>query len=382
MNNRHAFISRLRALVRKEMRQMWRDKSNLAIGVVLPMVLILLFGYGISLDLKHAPVAVVLEDHSPSARDAVSALYGSTYISAVSVPDMPAAVQLLRADSVSAIVRVPPQFTHDLMMGRAQVQLIVHGAETNSANAIIAYVNGAFATQNQKQQARGMVSVDNAGGTPIGQVVLEQRLWFNAANTSTWYLVPGLIVLIITLVGAFLTSLMVAREWERGTFESLFVTPVQSVEILLAKLIPCFLVGLFGLALCMVSAKLLFAVPMYGSLLMLLLASVLYLFVALGMGLLISSVTKSQFLASQVTLVASFLPTMMLSGFIFDLHNAPLPIQIIGQIVPATHYMNAIKTLYLAGNVWSMVWKECLILAAYAVLFLALSRRVTRKRLN
>ena len=170
--------------------------------------------------------------------------------------------------------------------------------------------------------------------------------------------------------------------WARGTLEALFVTPVRSVEILLAKIIPCFLVGLLGLALCLLAARLLFHVPMYGSLLALLVSSMLYLFVALGIGLLSSAVTKNQFLASQISLLASFLPAMMLSGFIFDLRNVPTAVRVIGNLLPATYFMELVKSLFLAGDFWPLIIRNCLILAGYAVVLLGLAQLATRKRLD
>jgi ABC-2 type transport system permease protein len=207
-------------------------------------------------------------------------------------------------------------------------------------------------------------------------------LWFNEANTSTWFLVPGLIVLITTLVGAFLTALVMAREWERGTLEALFVTPVRPMEILLAKIIPYFGVGLIGLAMCLVAARFLFDVPLEGSLLLILVVSVFYLFVALGIGLLISAVTKNQFTASQVALVTSFMPALMLSGFIYDLRNMPLVVQGVGRILPATYYLETLKSLFLAGNLWPMILKNCAVLIGYAVVLLAAARAKTRKQIG
>jgi ABC-2 type transport system permease protein len=207
-------------------------------------------------------------------------------------------------------------------------------------------------------------------------------MWFNAANTSTWYLVPGLIVLIMTLVGAFLTAMVMAREWERGTLEALFVSPVRPSEILLAKIIPYFMVGMLGLGICLLAARFLFEVPMYGSLLIVLVSSMLYLLVALGLGLLISSVTRNQFLASQLALITSFMPALMLSGFFFDLRNVPVVIHLIGNALPATYFMELIRTLFLAGNIWPMIFKNCAILAGYAVVLLGLARVVTRKKLD
>ena len=212
--------------------------------------------------------------------------------------------------------------------------------------------------------------------------MVAERMWFNAANTSTWYLVPGLIVLIMTLVGAFLTAMVMAREWERGTLEALFVSPVRPTEILLAKIIPYFMIGMLGLGMCLLAARFLFEVPMYGSLLILLVSSMLYLLVALGIGLVISSVTKNQFLACQLALISSFMPAMMLSGFLFDLRNVPTVIRLVGHALPATYFMELIRTLFLAGNVWPLIFKNCAILTGYAVLLLGLARYVTRKKLD
>jgi ABC-2 type transport system permease protein len=375
------FRSRLISLTRKEFRQLLRDRSNLAIGILLPMVLILIFGYGMSLDVKNAPVAVVMEDASPTAHEAIAGLQLSPTIAPVLLGSMHDAEELMRERKVDGIVRVPSDFSRSLAAGNARVQLIVHGSDAGRASIIQAYVTGALAQSAIRQMDRS----GNASGADaplVGSVTVEQRMWFNAANTSTWYLVPGLIVLIMTLVGAFLTALVMAREWERGTLEALFVTPVRPVEILLAKIIPYFAVGMLGLALCLLSARYLFAVPMYGSLVVVVFSSMLYLIVAVSLGLVISSVTRNQFLASQVALIATFMPSMMLSGFLFDLRNVPTAVWVIGHLLPATYFMDLIKTLFLAGDVWPLIWRNCAILLCYAVGLLLVARAVTRKSLD
>ena len=210
---------------------------------------------------------------------------------------------------------------------------------------------------------------------------VEHRLWFNAANTSTLYLVPGLVVLIMTTVGAFLMALVVAREWERGTLESLFVTPVRPLEILLAKMIPNFVVGMIGFAMCLLASRFLVHVPIMGSLPILVVVSALYMLVAQGLGLLISSATKNQFVASQTALVTSFFPAVMLSGFLFDLNNVPTAVYVLGKALPATHFVELLKTLLLAGNVWSIVIVDSLLLLAYATILLTGARLATKKRL-
>ncbi|MCL2524960.1 MAG: ABC transporter permease [Betaproteobacteria bacterium] len=376
---RNRFWQRLIALTRKETRQLIRDPGSIAIGVLLPIVLILLFGYGLSLDVKNAPMAVVLEDASPAAAQAVAGLQLTPYISPVPLASMREAEALMRDRKVDGIVRLPGDFSRRLAAGDATIQVIVHGADAAKANIILRYATGAL-TQDALRRA------DLAGGAAlgggIGQVSIEQRLWFNSANTSTWYLVPGLIALIMTLVGAFLTALVMAREWERGTLEALFVTPARPVEILLAKIIPYFIVGMAGLLLCLAAARFLFAVPMHGSLAAVVVSAMFYLLVAVGMGLVISSVTRNQFLASQLALILSFLPSLMLSGFLFDLRNVPTPINVIGHAVPATYFIELLRTLFLAGNVWSLVVRDCLILLVYAAVLLGIARVVTRKRLD
>jgi ABC-2 type transport system permease protein len=376
------FGRRLLALTRKEFRQLLRDASNLAIGIVLPIILILIFGYGLSLDVTNAPVAIVLEDSSPTAADAVAAFSLSPTFAPVVVGSMHEGEALLLARKVDAIVRLPADFSRQFYAGHAHAQVIVHGADASRASIILNFANAALGQWAQRQAERSG-SAARADAVPgNGSVVIESRMWFNTANESTWYLVPGLVVLIMTLVGAFLTALVMAREWERGTLEALFVTPVRPFEILIAKIIPYFTIGLCGLALCLLAARFLFHVPMLGSLAVVLVSSMLYLIVAVGMGLLISCVTKNQFLASQLALLSSFMPSLMLSGFLFDLRNVPWIVRAVGRVLPATYFMDLLKTLFLAGNVWPLIFRNCAVLAAYAVLLLVLARTVTRKQLD
>lgn len=380
MNTDHTqsgFLRRFTALLRKEVRQMLRDKSNLAVGLLLPVALILLFGYGLSFDVKNAPVAVVLEDRSPLAREIVEGLQGSAYLAPVFAADMPEAERLMMAGTVDGIVRVPMDFSRRLNAGGAQIQLVLNGVDSSSAQTIEGYVGGAIGAWAQQQ-------ADRAGNKPggVGQVEVVQRMWFNEAGESRWFLIPGLIVLVLTLIGGFLTSLLIAREWERGTLESLFVTPVRPMEIVLSKVTPYLIVGVIDLGLCLLASYFLFQVPMRGSLLVIIVAGLLYLLVSLLLGLWISGVTRNQFQASQMALLASFLPAMMLSGFVFDLRNVPAAIQVISQLLPATHFMQLIKTLFMAGNNWPMILRECGILALYALVLTFATRHTLRKSLR
>ncbi|AEG48547.1 MULTISPECIES: ABC transporter permease [Sphingomonadaceae] len=375
MSSASGFHRRLIALTRKEVRQLLRDKSNLFVGLLLPLALILLFGYGLSFDVKDAPVAIVLEDRSPAAQEAVAGIGGSPYLVPVAAASMDEAVRLIRAHKVEGIVRVPVDFSQRRAAGDARIQLIVNGADSTTASAIEGYVNGGIQTASRH-------IMDRSGSGSGGGITLVQRTWFNEAGVSTWYLVPGLLVLVMTLIGAFLTSLLIAREWERGTLESLFVTPVRPLELVLSKLAPYVVIGAIDMGVCLISARFLFEVPIRGSLLVIIVASLLYLIVALLLGLFISGTTRNQFAASQMALLASFMPAMMLSGFVFDLRNVPLVIQIVSQLLPATHFMELVKSLFLAGTIWPMVLKNCAILAAYGVLLAFVTGRTLRKRLD
>jgi ABC-2 type transport system permease protein len=368
---------RIWALIRKEGRQVVRDPSSFAIGVVLPVMLILLFGYGMSLDVKHVPIAVVLEVPSAEASEITASFQLSPYFETHVTRSMAEADALVVSGKVDGIVLLQSDFAQREADGDASVQLVVNGIDGNTARIIEAYSSAAIAQSGVRLTAEGQETT--AAG---GEAVVENQLWFNTANDSRYFLVPGLIVLIVTLIGAFMTSMVVAREWERGTFEALFVTPVRTDEILISKIVPYFLLGMGGLLLCMASARFMFGVPFRGSFLTLMGASMLYLLVSVATGLLISSTLKSQFLASQVTLVATFMPALMLSGFIYDLRSVPLAIRLVSYVVPARYYVSLLQSMFLAGDVWNVILPNAAVLAVVAVVMLTLTRRATRKSLG
>lgn len=366
---------RIAALIRKETWQVFRDPSSIIVGIIMPMILLVLFGYGLSFDVKNVPVAIVMEENSAEARGAASSFELSDYFSAREVRTMAEAERLLLDRTVNAIVRIPPDFARRMKQGDAEIQVLVHGTDANTARISLGYAQGAIGVWMAREAALGRV-------TAAPPIDVESRMWFNDANNSSYFLVPGLVVLVMTLIGALLTSLVVAREWERGTFEALFVTPVRSTEILLGKTVPYFVLGMIGLALSIAGAKLLFHVPIRGSLTLLVIASMLYLIVALGIGLLISSATKSQFVASQITIIITFLPAMMLSGFMFDIRSMPVAIQAITHIFPARYFVSILQTLFLAGDIWAVILPNAAVLAFMATLLIALAIRSTRKTIG
>jgi ABC-2 type transport system permease protein len=374
MNDLLASLRRIAALVRKESYQVVRDPSSIVIGVVMPLILILVFGYALSLDVKNVPVAVVLEDPSPDAAQLAARFRLSPYFKAALITSMHTAEQLMQRRDVDGIVRLPPDFSRQLAAGHAQVQILVYGADANRARAIQAYAQGAVGAWAAQRLAQG----ESIAGGPVN---VMGRLWFNEAVDSHYYLVPGLIVMVMTLIGAFLTTMVMAREWERGTLEALFVSPVHSSEILLGKTLPYFALGMVGLALTILASKFLFGVPLRGSLIVLSTACTLYLLVALGVGLLVSSYFKNQLVASQISMLLTYLPALMLSGFLFDLRSVPVAVNLIASAFPARYFVSILQTVFLAGDIWSVIAPDAAVLLGMVIFLLALSVIATRKKL-
>jgi ABC-2 type transport system permease protein len=367
---------RLRGLMRKESLQILRDPSSIAIAFVLPVVLLLLFGYGVSLDAKHVPIAVVVDQPDAGTASFTGAFRHLKYFSPVPMPDMHAAEAAMMTGQVDAIMHLRADFGRRLHHADgAPVQLIVNGVNANTARIVSGYAGGIWANW-LGQYARSQ------GVAFAAPVQLVPRVWFNSELRSRDYLVPGLIAIIMTLIGALLTALVVSREWERGTMESLMATPVSIVEILLGKVVPYFVLGTGGMLLSVAMAVWLFAVPLRGSLLMLWFVSSLFLLVALGMGLLISTVARNQFVASQIALIVTFLPAFLLSGFIFEISSMPRVVQWITHIIPARYFVSLLHTIFMAGDVPAVIWPNAAALAVMAVLLFGLVRRISRKRLD
>lgn len=362
--------TRARALIRKEGRQMMRDRSTLTLGIILPMILLLLFGFGLSLDVNLVPVGVVRDNSSPVTRDLFTSLRLSPYFAPVMANSMEEAKTLLRDGKINAIVR---RELKDRPGGSDSVQIIVNGRDSNQARIMQRYLEGAVARWAALRTADSTIPPD--GGRLPGRAVAEPRIWYNHAMESRYFLIPGVTVLIMTLIGTLLTALVIAREWERGTYEAMAATPVMPGEILAGKTVPYFALGMVGLSLCLAAGAWVFAVPMRGSLLLIVAGSALYLVVALGVGLCVSAITKSQFLASQLALVFNFMPTLMMSGFIFDLRSAPWFVYYLAHIFPATWYVELMQTLFLAGNIPQIVARDILVLAVFAVALLTLARK-------
>ncbi len=367
---------RLRGLIWKESVQILRDPSALAIAFVLPLFLLLLFGYGVSLNAEHVPVGVVAEHPSPQTSPFVATLRRSRYFDLHTLPSLAAARDAMAQRDIGAFVWLRSDFARQtLAAGPATIGVVLNGTDANTARLVEGYLMQSWQiwlAQLQQEQ----------GGAPRLPVALQTRIWFNPALRSQDYLVPGLIAVIMTLIGALLTALVVAREWERGTMEALMASPVTMAEILAGKLLPYFVLGMGGMTLSVVLAVTVFGVPLQGSLLVLAGASALFLLVALGMGLLISSLARNQFVAAQIAIVVTFLPAFILSGFIFDIRSMPLPIQVITRILPARYFVSILQTVFLAGDVWPVILPDAAALAVMAAFFLGVTLWRSHKRLD
>jgi len=366
-------LRRLRALMFKEAIQIVRDPSSILMALVMPLILLFLFGYGVNLDATHTRVAVVLEAPSPSSRELAAAFQASRYFEVQLAIDRREAEQALMAGKVHGILVVPATFDADLrkLERRPDLQVILDGADPNTAALVQGYVQGVIAT---------WVALRSAGaGRPLTEGVGD-RLWFNPARTSRYFLVPGLVAVVMALVGTVLTALVVAREWERGTMEAMMATPVTALELLLGKVVPYFVLALGSMAVCTLVAVFLFGVPFRGSAGALLAISAAFLLPSLGQGLLISAGTKNQFLASQLALLSSFLPTFLLSGFLFEISSMPSVVRLVCQIVPGRWLIPSLQTVFLAGDVWPVFFQGIGVLTLMGVVLLALAVRNTKKR--
>lgn len=366
---------RLKGLLRKELLQIVRDPSSIAIAFLLPVVLLLLFGYGVSLDAEHVPLALVVEHPTTDTAAVVGAFQRSRYFRPVVLRTMPEAEAALMRRDVDGILRLRADFAERLHSpSGTAMQLIVNGSDANTARITIGYVEGVWSHWLQDRLAE-------TGQDFAIPVEVEQRVWFNSNLRSRNFLVPGLIAVIMSLIGGLLTALVMAREWERGTMEALLVTPVAMSEILVGKIAPYFVLGMGGMTISVVMAVWLFDVPLRGSLWILVGTTSLFLLAALGMGLLISTLAKVQFVAAQIAIIATFLPAFMLSGFIFDIQSMPAVIRGVTYLLPARYFVSSLQTIFSAGDVPEILIPNGVALLLMATVFLGLTRLVARKRL-
>lgn len=373
----HFSWRRLYALCVKETLQILRDPASWLIAVLIPVLLLLIFSYGINLDTNRMHIGILQQQNNDAALSFSHTLDASPFIVTTVSHNRQQLIDLMQAGKIRGIVVIPMDFTARLASpsDNAPVQLITDGSEPNTALFVQSYLKGSWQIWRQQY-------AQDHGLTIAPLIEVDFRYWFNPAAISQNFIIPGAISIIMTVIGAILTSLVVAREWERGTMEALLSTEVTRTELLLCKLLPYYLLGMLAMLVCMLFSLFIVRVPVRGSLFIIFLVSSLFLFSTLGMGLLISTLTRNQFNASQVALNVAFLPAIMLSGFVFQINSMPLVIRLFTWLVPARYFVNALQTLFLSGNVLPVLLKTSLLLTGASITFIGLSWLTTKRRLD
>ena len=371
------FSRRLAALIRKESLQILRDPSSILVAFVLPLLLLFIFGYGVNLDSNRVRIGLVLEESTPDTASLAAAFTYSRFLDVTQGQHRREFEADLVAGRLRGIVVIPRGFTaRNAERGvRAPVQVIADGSEPNIATFVQNYAQGVIEIWLRHQQ-------EDLGLAQPERVRVESRFWYNEELKSRNFLVPGSIAVTMTLIGTLLTSLVISREWERGTMEALMATPVTIREILLGKLVPYFFLALSSMVVCWLVATLWYEVPFRGSFFALLIATSVFLLTALGQGLLISSYAKNQFLAAQIALMAGFMPALMLSGFVFEIASMVAPVRGVSYAIAARYFVACLQTLFLTGNVWSLFLYSMLCMLVISVFFFFLTARKIVKRLD
>jgi ABC-2 type transport system permease protein len=374
-------LRRLRAVARKEALHLRRDPRSLGLAIGIPMLMIILFGYALTLDVDHVPLVVWDQSGTARSREFVAQFTASRYFdfrgAVAHEPELQRAID--RRDALLALV-IPPDFAARLDAGRAaEVSAVIDGSDSNTAAIVLGYAQAVTGTFNQRL---ALAQVLRTTGRPAAPPLdLRPRVWFNADLESKNFIIPGLIAVIMGLIAALLTSLTVAREWERGTMEQLISTPVKASELIIGKLVPYFVVGMLDVLIAVLMAVFLFHVPLRGSVTLLFATAALFIVGTLAQGILISVLARGQLLASQIAMVSTFLPAFLLSGFMFAISNMPPVVQAITYIVPARYFVSLVKGIYLRGVGLAVLWPDVVFLAVFAAVVLAFAMLKLKKRL-
>jgi ABC-2 type transport system permease protein len=372
-------LKNIKAIARKEYFHLIRDFRSLYLAFFIPLLLILLFGYALSLDVQDVETVVVDHDRTPQSRDFIRKLNASVYFEIVDYPvDISSAIESIDRNQAILAIAIPPDWTANLKSDRkSPLQVIIDGSDPNFAGSTRAYIMAYISRANQDQ----LVEFLNRQGLEKIKPPVEGRIrvWFNEDLESRNFIVPGIIALIIMIVGALLTSLVIAREYENGTMETIRSLPVQAMELLMGKALPYFFIGLVDVLVAILMGQLLFGVVMKSSFWLMILASCVYLGVALCLGLLISTVTKSQLVANQMAILLTYMPSLLLSNFVFPKENMPAILKMVSLIVPATYYIDILNGLYLRNLTFSYLWPSFLVLFVMFLFLITVNMVVLKK---
>lgn len=373
-------LKRIRAVAHKEFIQILRDPRSLALALLIPVLLLLLFGFALTLDVDNVPLAIWNQDNSQFSRDFVLNFKNSRYFKIVAYPDnYKDMLYMLDRSKAMMLLVIPKDFSHYLESGKPSgLQLIVDGTDSNTATIAIGYVRAIVSKYNTELIVNTLAKNNIQVQPPLE---VSPRVWFNPDLLNKYFVVPGLIALIMMLISALLTSLTMAREWERGTIEQLISTPVKGNELVIGKFIPYFVIGFIDLLISVFMAKYIFGVPLRGNIFLLVIMSCLFLTGALNLGIFISTVAKSQLMASQLAILTTFIPTFLLSGFTYPIYNMPQVIQWLTYLIPARYYIVILRGIFLKGVGITTLWDEALLLLFFAVAMMWFTLRKFKKKI-
>jgi len=376
------------ALVKKELFQIVRDPSSILIAFILPFILLFLFGFGINFDTNTVKIGAVVEDKTPLTREILDTMRHSRFLDVKIYEGFKKSARkeaenALLAGDIRGFIVIPNDFSKTFKdkNKKAEIQVITDGSEPNTAKFASAYVEGALGVYRAISALEGKnLSAKSPRGSKIPKIEVEQRFWYNPSLKSSYFVLPGSLAIIMTMIGTVLTALVIAREWERGTMEALLTTKVTKAEFLLSKYIAYFLLGMASITFCILLIILVFRVPYSGSYLALTVVSALFMLGALGFGFFVSTISKNQFIASQIAGTVGFMPAMMLSGLIYEINSMPLPLRILTYFIPARYYVSSITSLFLSGTVIYTFVLNSIILGSFALLMFVIVYKVTPLR--
>ncbi|MGB2705470.1 MAG: ABC transporter permease [Candidatus Omnitrophota bacterium] len=372
-------LNRTAAVAKKEFIQIMRDPRSLALAFAIPVLLIFLFGYGLTLDVDNVPLAIWNQDNSQTSRDFILNFNNSRYFNIVGYYDNYRDMEyLLDRDKILMFMVIPKDFSKNIQSKReAPLQIVLDGSDSNTARFAQGYAESVVLGYNNNFETKAITEASIMNPAPVD---LRDRTWFNPNRESNYFIIPGNIAVIIMIISSLLTSLTVAKEWERGTMEQLISTPVRGPELIAGKLIPYFIIGLIDLAIAVSMGFFIFHVPLRGNVILLFVLSGIFLVGALSLGLFISIFAKNQRLASQIAIMATFLPTYLLSGFMFAIFNMPKIIQSFTFLIPARYYMVILRGIYLKGIGARALWPQIIFLSLFAIFMVIVANRAFKKK--
>ncbi|MEW6570485.1 MAG: ABC transporter permease [Nitrospirota bacterium] len=367
-------LLRTKAIAKKELIQILRDPLSLAMAFLMPVILLFIFGYAISLDVDNLATIVYDRDRSSLSRELISGFRESGYFTVVHYADSGADIdRYIDSGKARVAIWIPEDFSKNIKIGRnAELQVVVDGSDSNTATIALGYISA----------VSELFSKRIRGGQTVPLIDSRVRVWYNPELKLRNYIVPGLIAVIMAVIASLLTSLSVAREWERGTMEQLIATPVKTGELIIGKLLPYIAIGLIDVVISLVIVVFLFKVPLVGNVILLMALSFIFLFGSLSLGILISIIAKSQLVASQVAMIVTYLPAFLLSGFMFAISNMPEPLQIITHIIPARYFVSILKGIFMKGIGLNLLMIESLLLTIFGLVVFVAANRKFRKRIQ